>query len=97
MIEEFFPPEYIAVVNGDKEVATELLEQKMDYIFFTGGVTVGKIVMEKAAKNLIPVTLELGGKSPCIVEESANLKLAAKRIVFGKYFFFSECCEIEFI
>ena len=68
MIEEFFPPEYIAVVNGDKEVATELLEQKMDYIFFTGGVTVGKIVMEKAAKNLIPVTLELGGKSPCIVE-----------------------------
>ena len=92
MIEEFFPPEYIAVVNGDKEVATELLEQKMDYIFFTGGVTVGKIVMEKAAKNLIPVTLELGGKSPCIVEESANLKLAAKRIVFGKYLNSGQTC-----
>ena len=92
MIEEFFPPEYIAVVNGDKEVATELLEQKMDYIFFTGGVTIGKIVMEKAAKNLIPVTLELGGKSPCIVEESANLKLAAKRIVFGKYLNSGQTC-----
>lgn len=92
MIEEFFSPEYIAVVNGDKEVATELLEQKMDYIFFTGGVTVGKIVMEKAAKNLIPVTLELGGKSPCIVEESANLKLAAKRIVFGKYLNSGQTC-----
>lgn len=92
MISETFPEEYIAVVNGDKEVATELLNQKLDYIFFTGGPTVGKIVMEKAAKNLIPVTLELGGKSPCIVEESADLKVAAKRIVFGKYLNSGQTC-----
>lgn len=92
MISEAFPEEYIAVVNGDKEVATELLNQKLDYIFFTGGPTVGKIVMEKASKNLIPVTLELGGKSPCIVEESADLKVAAKRIVFGKYLNSGQTC-----
>lgn len=92
MIEDIFPKEYIAVVNGDKTVSSQLLEQKVDYIFFTGGVTVGKIVMEKAAKNLIPVTLELGGKSPCIVEESANLKLAARRIVFGKLLNSGQTC-----
>ena len=57
-----------------------------DHIFYTGGERVGKIVMEKASRHLTPVTLELGGKSPCIVEESANIKLAAKRIVFGKFF-----------
>lgn len=92
MIEEIFPKEYIAVVNGDKTVSSELLEQNVDYIFFTGGVTVGKIVMEKAAKNLIPVTLELGGKSPCIVEKSANLNLAARRIVFGKLLNSGQTC-----
>ncbi|WP_455542874.1 aldehyde dehydrogenase [Intestinibacter sp.] len=92
MIAETFPEEYITVVNGGKEVATELLEQKLDYIFYTGGITVGKIVMEKAAKNLTPVTLELGGKSPCIVEESADLKIAAKRIVFGKYLNSGQTC-----
>lgn len=92
MISKTFPPEYITVVNGDKEVATELLEQKLDYIFFTGSPTIGKIVMEKAVKNLTPVTLELGGKSPCIVEESADLKVAAKRIVFGKYLNSGQTC-----
>lgn len=60
-----------------------LLSQKFDYIFFTGGVQVGKMVMEKAAANLTPVTLELGGKSPCIIDKSANLKLTAKRLAFG--------------
>ena len=69
-----------------------LLEQKFDYIFFTGSKAVGKIVLEKAAKNLIPVTLELGGKSPCIVDETANLKLAAKRVVFGKYLNCGQTC-----
>jgi aldehyde dehydrogenase (NAD+) len=69
-----------------------LLEQKFDYIFFTGGVTVGKLVMEKAAKHLTPVTLELGGKSPCIVDKSANIKLAAKRIVFGKFLNSGQTC-----
>ena len=92
IISETFPSEYIAVVNGGREVVNELLDQKLDYIFFTGGPTVGKIVMEKAAKNLTPVTLELGGKSPCIVEESADLKVAAKRVVFGKYLNSGQTC-----
>ncbi|MFQ7519465.1 MAG: aldehyde dehydrogenase [Clostridium sp.] len=92
MIAETFPEEYITVVNGDKEVTTELLEEKLDYIFFTGSPTVGKIIMKKAAQNLTPVTLELGGKSPCIVEESADLKVAAKRIVFGKYLNSGQTC-----
>lgn len=92
MISETFPEEYITVVNGNREVVNKLLEEKLDYIFFTGGVAVGKIVMEKAAKNLIPVTLELGGKSPCIVEKSADLKVAAKRVVFGKYLNSGQTC-----
>lgn len=92
MIKDTFSDEYVTVIRGDKEVATELLNQKFDYIFFTGGPNVGKIVMEKASRNLTPVTLELGGKSPCIVEESANLKVAAKRIVFGKYLNSGQTC-----
>lgn len=92
IISEAFEDEYIAVVNGDKEVVNQLLDQKLDYIFFTGGPRIGKIIMEKASKNLIPVTLELGGKSPCIVEESADLKIAAKRIVFGKYLNSGQTC-----
>lgn len=67
------------------DVSTVLLQQPFDYIFFTGSVAVGKIVMEAAAKQLIPVTLELGGKSPCIVHKDADIQLAAKRIVFGKF------------
>ena len=80
IINENFKENYIRVVNplGGKDTVSYLLDLKFDYIFFTGSVRVGKIIMEKASKNLIPVTLELGGKSPCIVEESANLKLAAK-------------------
>lgn len=84
MIKESFPPKYVSVIEGGVETNQELLRQKFDYIFFTGSVPVGKVVMEAAAKQLIPVTLELGGKSPCIVHKDADLKLAAQRIVFGK-------------
>ncbi|AZU62146.1 aldehyde dehydrogenase [Neobacillus mesonae] len=85
LIRECFPEEFIAVVQGGVETSQALLIEKFDYIFFTGSVPVGKIIMEAAAKQLIPVTLELGGKSPCIVHEDANLKIAAKRIAWGKY------------
>jgi len=92
LIEDAFPEEYISVVNGGREENQTLLDQKFDYIFFTGGKTVGKIVMEKAAKNLTPVSLELGGKSPCIVDRTANLKFAARRIAFGKYLNAGQTC-----
>ncbi|MYL19691.1 aldehyde dehydrogenase family protein [Halobacillus litoralis] len=85
MVEQYFPSSYITVVEGDKEVTQELLDQPLDYIFFTGSVPVGKIIMEKASKRLIPVTLELGGKSPTIVHKDASVDLAAKRIVWGKF------------
>ncbi|MED4226908.1 aldehyde dehydrogenase [Neobacillus cucumis] len=85
LIREIFPGEYIAVVQGGVETSQALLNEQLDYIFFTGSVPVGKIIMEAAAKHLTPVTLELGGKSPCIVHEDANLKLAAKRTAWGKF------------
>ncbi|MCJ8013925.1 aldehyde dehydrogenase [Paenibacillus sp. KQZ6P-2] len=80
-----FEAEYVAVVEGGPEVSQALLAAPVDYIFFTGSVNVGKIVMQAAAKQLIPLTLELGGKSPCIVHSDAPLKLTAQRIVFGKF------------
>ncbi|MCI9547468.1 MAG: aldehyde dehydrogenase [Lachnospiraceae bacterium] len=92
LIREAFPQGHVAVVEGGREENQSLLEQKFDYIFFTGGVTVGKLVMEKAAAHLTPVTLELGGKSPCIIDHTANLKLAARRIVFGKYLNCGQTC-----
>ncbi|MBG9447725.1 aldehyde dehydrogenase [Cytobacillus firmus] len=92
LISSHFPEEYISVVEGDAETSTALLNEKLDYIFFTGSVPVGKIIMEAASKNLTPVTLELGGKSPCIVHEDANLKLAAKRITWGKYINAGQTC-----
>lgn len=92
IIEECYTQEYVTVIEGGREENTQLLEQKFDYIFFTGGVTVGKLVMEKAAQHLTPVTLELGGKSPCIIDKSANLKMAAKRIVFGKFLNSGQTC-----
>lgn len=92
LIRECFPPQFVKVINGDSEVSKALLNQKFDYIFFTGGGAVGRIVMEQAAKNLTPVTLELGGKSPCIVEKSADVRLAAKRIVFGKFLNAGQTC-----
>ncbi|MCD8509481.1 MAG: aldehyde dehydrogenase [Bacillus sp. (in: Bacteria)] len=92
LIAETFDEEYVAVVEGDGEVAQALLEEKLDYIFFTGSVAVGKKVMAAAAKNLTPLTLELGGKSPAIIMSDANLKLAAKRIVWGKFINAGQTC-----
>ncbi|NRT12433.1 aldehyde dehydrogenase [Flavobacterium sp. 14A] len=87
-----FRPEHVAVVQGGVEVSKDLLEQRWDYIFFTGSVPVGKIVAAAAAVHLTPVTLELGGKNPCIVDETANLKLSAKRIVWGKFINAGQTC-----
>ncbi|AIF43500.1 aldehyde dehydrogenase [Virgibacillus sp. SK37] len=85
MIDDTFDPSFIRVIQGDKDISEQLLEQRFDYIFFTGSSSVGKIVMRKASEHLTPVTLELGGKSPVIVDKDANINLAAKRIVWGKY------------
>ena len=92
IIEKVFPPEYVSCISGGREENGYLLDEKFDYIFFTGSKNVGKLVLEKAAPNLTPVTLELGGKSPCIVDKTANLKIAAKRIVFGKYLNCGQTC-----
>lgn len=92
ILEEIFDPEYVTVVEGGHQENQALLEQRFDYIFFTGGVTVGKQVMEKAARHLAPVTLELEGKSPCIITDSCVLKVAAKRVVFGKYLNCGQTC-----
>lgn len=92
IIEAVFNKEYATSIQGGIPVATELLEQYWDYIFFTGSVPVGKIVAKAAAKHLTPVTLELGGKSPCIVDETIDLKLASKRIVWGKFFNGGQTC-----
>lgn len=94
IINENFNESYLKVVNplGGKEVVSTLLDLPFDYIFFTGSVKVGKIVLERSAKHLTPVTLELGGKSPCIVDEDAKLNLAAKRIVWGKFLNAGQTC-----
>lgn len=92
LIKEVFDESYVAVILGNKDVCQELLQNKFDYIFYTGGTNVGKIVMQSAAKYLTPVTLELGGKSPCIVEKNSNIDLAAKRIMFGKLLNCGQTC-----
>lgn len=94
IINENFNEEYIKVVGADegKECVEELLDKEFDYVFFTGSIKVGKIIMEKASKRLIPVTLELGGKSPCIIDKDGNLKKAAKRIVWGKLLNSGQTC-----
>ena len=92
LLSGLFPEEYVAVITGGREENGYLLEQKFDYIFFTGSKAVGQLVLEKAAKHLTPVTLELGGKSPCIVDKSAKLALAARRIVFGKFLNCGQTC-----
>lgn len=92
MIAECFSPEYVAVVTGGREENKALLEQKFDFVFFTGSQAVGKEVLRHTAEHLTPAVLELGGKSPCIVDASANLKLAAKRIVFGKFLNCGQTC-----
>ena len=84
MLGDIFPPEHVAVITGGREENAALLDEKFDYIFFTGSKKVGQLVLEKAAVSLTPVTLELGGKSPVIVDETAKLRLAARRLVFGK-------------
>lgn len=92
IIKESFPEDYISVVRGGRTVNHALLEERFDYIFFTGSVSVGKLVMESAAKHLTPVTLELGGKSPCIVDDTADIDRAAKRIVWGKFLNSGQTC-----
>jgi aldehyde dehydrogenase (NAD+) len=92
IIGECFPPDYVAVVTGGREENRALLQEKFDYIFFTGSQAVGREVMTQAARHLTPVTLELGGKSPCLVERTADLKLAARRIVFGKFLNCGQTC-----
>lgn len=92
IIEECFPAHYVAVVDGGRAENQALLQQRFDMIFFTGGKTVGREVLRHAAEYLTPVTLELGGKSPCIVDSTAKIKLAAKRIVFGKYLNCGQTC-----
>jgi aldehyde dehydrogenase (NAD+) len=109
IIRETFDLKHVLAITGDVVMAQELLKKRWDYIFFTGSVHVGKIIAKIAAENLTPVTLELGGKSPCIVDKTANIKLAAKRIIWGKmlnagqtcvapdYILIHESCKNEFI
>ena len=92
LIESTFPPEYVTVATGGPEVSIALLELPFDYIFFTGSVRVGKLVMEKASHRLTPLTLELGGKSPVIIEKTANLRHAARRIAWGKFMNAGQTC-----
>ncbi|WP_260989817.1 aldehyde dehydrogenase [Paenibacillus xylanexedens] len=92
LIQDIYPEEYIAVMEGEVETSTALLNEKFDYIFFTGSTGVGRIVMKAAAEHLTPVTLELGGKSPAIVHQDADLKLAAQRLVRGKFLNAGQTC-----
>ena len=92
IISECFAPEYVTTVMGGREENAALLDIKFDFVFFTGSQAVGREVLRHTAKNLIPVILELGGKSPCIVDSSADIKLAAKRIVFGKFINCGQTC-----
>ena len=84
LIKKYFPSNIVQVIEGDGNIAADLMTQKFDHVFFTGGENIGKKVMEAAAKNLTPVTLELGGKSPAVVIEGANLEVTARRIIWGK-------------
>ncbi len=92
MLEDNFTEEFIAIVEGDANASEALIDLPADYIFFTGSTSIGKIVAQQAAKNLVPVTLELGGKSPCVIDETADLKLAARRIVWGKIINAGQTC-----
>jgi aldehyde dehydrogenase (NAD+) len=92
IIEECFPERYVAVVTGGRAENTYLLDEQFDFIFFTGSKTVGRLVMSKASEHLTPVALELGGKSPCIVDRTANIRLAARRIVWGKFLNCGQTC-----
>ena len=92
IIKDVFPEEYVAVVKGGREENKQLLSYKYDYIFFTGSQSVGKEVLRSASEHLTPVALELGGKSPCIIDKTANIDLSAKRIVFGKFLNCGQTC-----
>ena len=92
IISETFDTNHVEVIEGGIETSEKLLSQRWDYIFFTGSVAVGKVVAKAAAENLTPVTLELGGKNPCIIDETANIRLAAKRIVWGKFLNAGQTC-----
>ena len=92
LIHRYFPAKYLTVITGGRSENTALLQQHFDYIFFTGSKTVGREVMRQASSHLTPVTLELGGKSPCLVDESADLALTARRIVFGKFLNCGQTC-----
>ncbi|WP_434293334.1 aldehyde dehydrogenase [Clostridium botulinum] len=92
IIKDTFSDEYIGVITGGIEESTALLKEKFDYIFYTGGINVGKIIMRAAAEHLTPITLELGGKSPCIVDKDANIDLAARRIAWGKFLNAGQTC-----
>ena len=92
IITDIFPEDYVKVILGDSKVASKLLELRWDYIFFTGSVRVGKIVAKAASEFLTPITLELGGKNPCIVDKNIDVKLAAKRLVWGKFLNAGQTC-----
>ena len=92
LIPKYFEAQYIAVVEGDKSATQTLLNQKFDHIFFTGSTAIGKIIMQKAAETLTPVTLELGGKSPCIIDKETHLDYTAKRITWGKFINAGQTC-----
>ena len=92
IVSNVFDKNHVCVVEGDAGVAEQLLQERWDYIFFTGSVAVGKIVAKAAAENLTPVTLELGGKNPCIIDQTADIKLAARRIVWGKFINCGQTC-----
>ena len=92
IITECYPPEYVAVITGGRKENAALLEKKFDMIFFTGSTNVGREVLRHTAETLTPAVLELGGKSPCIIDSSAKIKLAAKRVVFGKYLNCGQTC-----
>ena len=92
IIHQNFDQSYIALVEGDKEISAQLLEEKWDRIFFTGSTAIGRIVMAAAAKHLTPVTLELGGKSPCIVDTDIDIEVTARRIVWGKFVNAGQTC-----
>ncbi|MBA3924054.1 MAG: aldehyde dehydrogenase family protein, partial [Nostocaceae cyanobacterium] len=92
IIAKYFPPNYIAVIEGGVDTTQQLLAQKFDHIFFTGGTAVGKIVMTAAAQHLTPVTLELGGKTPCIIDANVDIEHTARRIAWGKFLNAGQTC-----
>lgn len=92
LISKNFPPAYICVIEGDGEVSQKILEEKFDRIFFTGSTAIGRVVMAAAAKHLTPLTLELGGKSPCILDHDIDIKVAARRITWGKFYNCGQSC-----